>query len=104
MNASVYLLTSLQAERLTVTTPSDFLTLEFLGAKTAPIMAFRDEIQFLMKEAPSWSQCPHLYQAVRANKPFINAGIMNLFLNNIWATTSFASSQCALDAATSLFL
>ena len=46
-----------------------------------------------MKTVPSWSQCPNLYQAVRANKPFINGGIMNLFANNIWATTSFASSQ-----------
>ena len=104
MNASIYLLTSNQAERLTVTTASAFLTAEFLRAKTAPIMAFREEIQFLMKDEPSWSQCSHLYQAVRANKPFINASIVNLFVNNIWATTSFASSQCALDAATSLFL
>ena len=53
---------------------------------------------------PSWSQCLTLYVAVCANKPFINAGIMNLFVNNIWATTSFASSQCVLDEATSLFL
>ena len=57
-----------------------------------------------MQKVTSWSQRPNLYQAVRANKPFINGGIMNLFVNNIWATTSFASSQCALDEATSLFL
>ena len=67
-------------------------------------MTFREEIYALMKRVPSWSQCSDLYKAVRADKPFINANIMNLFVNNIWATTSFASSQCALDAATSLFL
>ena len=104
MNASVYLLESNQEEHLTVTTPSDFLISEFLGGKTSPIMTFREEIYANMKLVPSWSQCPDLYKAVRADKPFINANIMNLFVNNIWATTSFASSQCALDAATSLFL
>ena len=104
MNANVCLLTSSQAKHILVTSASDFLTLEFLGAKTAPTIAFREEIQLLMKEAPNWSQCPHLYQAVRANTPFINAGITNLFLNNIWPNTSFASSQHDLEKATRLFL
>ena len=104
MNASVYLLTSTQAERLTVTTLSDFLISEFLGGKASPIIVFREEIQYLMWTVPSWSQYPNLYQAVRANKLFINGGIVNLFMNNIWAAASFASSQCALDEAMSLYL
>ena len=104
MNAHVYLLSSRPAEHLTVSTPSDFLISELLGGKSLPIMAFFEEIQSLMKEAPSWSQCSSLYSAMRTNKPFINIRIMNMFVNNVWATTSFASSQCALNEATSLFL
>ena len=104
MIANVYLLTSPQAETLTVSPPSDFLTEEFLAAKKAPTLAFREELQSLMRAVPEWSQCPHLYQAVRANTPFINAGITNLFLNNVWPNTSFASSQYDLEKATSLFL
>lgn len=67
-------------------------------------MAFHDEIQEHMRDVPSWSRCSHVYSAVRTSKPFINTRIMSMFVNNVWATSSFASSEYVLDKAMSLFL